>query len=198
MLDLPPELRILIYEALFEDDGVSRDIQLFEAHKYTPNIAITATCRLICQEALNIAKDAVVQHCGRQKYILEVDIPGWNKDDEDTPPDVRELLDLAASTASLPISACRIMAKVVDDGRTDVSRMMVRVSSLGELETWWRWSDHYEKRPFKWLDTSSQRLGVSPQRSKDTRFLHIVNILRALFLHFGWKTLPMKSGNSHQ
>ncbi|KAK5736836.1 hypothetical protein LTR17_007161 [Elasticomyces elasticus] len=61
LLTLPPELRVRVYECLFEAESQQPDIDLFAVKDFAPNPAILSTNHLIRHEALPIAQPAITR-----------------------------------------------------------------------------------------------------------------------------------------
>ncbi|KAK4894329.1 hypothetical protein LTR27_007462 [Elasticomyces elasticus] len=96
LLALPPELRVRIYECLFEDEPQHPDMDLFAMKHFAPNCAILRTSRLIRREALAIAQQAIASFFSTHTFFIGVSIRGvcFNT------PDIHEIQ--AAAAAIIP------------------------------------------------------------------------------------------------
>ncbi|KAK4962412.1 hypothetical protein LTR10_000038 [Elasticomyces elasticus] len=73
LLDLPPELRLVIYEHLFTILPPG-EMDVTTTLSHAPNVAILASNRLIRHEALEMGKAAVEKFFGQQKFFLTLNI----------------------------------------------------------------------------------------------------------------------------
>ncbi|KAK3629951.1 hypothetical protein LTR56_017710 [Elasticomyces elasticus] len=73
LLDLPPELRLIVYEHLFTTPPPG-EMDVTTTLSHAPDVAILATSRLIRHEALEMGKSAVGKFFAQQKFFLTLDI----------------------------------------------------------------------------------------------------------------------------
>ncbi|KAK5736832.1 hypothetical protein LTR17_007157 [Elasticomyces elasticus] len=73
LLDLPPELRLIVYALLFTTPP-PEEVDVTTTLSHVPNVAVLATNRLIRHEALEMGKAAVEKFFAQQKFFLTLDI----------------------------------------------------------------------------------------------------------------------------
>ncbi|KAK3633322.1 hypothetical protein LTR56_015890 [Elasticomyces elasticus] len=71
-LALPAELRVRIYECLFEDESPRPEIDISLVRDHAPEVAIVAVSRFIRREALEMAEQAVSHFFSSNKFFLEL------------------------------------------------------------------------------------------------------------------------------
>ncbi|KAK5739893.1 hypothetical protein LTR17_004989 [Elasticomyces elasticus] len=72
LLALPAELRVRIYECLFEDESQQLEIDISLVKDHAPKVAIVAVSRLLRREALEMAQQAVAHFFDHHKFFLEI------------------------------------------------------------------------------------------------------------------------------
>ena len=192
-LDLPAELRVEIYEYLFEDGAdLPFDIPLFDAQKHAPSLAIAATSRLVRGEALEMGRQALQRYCSQHRYVINVTIPSYTQycqEHKELTQEMRELLARAALVTHLPISTYLMEIWVNNSRGVCIVNMEVRVQSQGAVEAHYFAKEDGSRRKSYWLSHCAKSLGVTLQQ-EDARFLHAANVLKALVFHYGWRELP--------
>ncbi|KAK4962408.1 hypothetical protein LTR10_000034 [Elasticomyces elasticus] len=71
-LALPAELRVRIYECLFEAELPQLEVDISLVKDHAPEVAIVAVSRLIRREALAMAQQAVSRFFGTRKFFLDL------------------------------------------------------------------------------------------------------------------------------
>ncbi|KAK3075096.1 hypothetical protein LTR53_001922 [Teratosphaeriaceae sp. CCFEE 6253] len=196
LLDLPPELRTRCYECFFEDHE-PRAITLFEAQRYAPCLAVTATSRQVRDETLKLGEDAIARYYQQQHFQIDLRLSYWGHPghyQHELPRALRSVLTLAATTPCLPVSACRLRVK---GQRNDTHSILMRLSDSGAFECTEVWPvDTVENELRTQVCTRdflevAKRLGVTVNQHEDPRFLHIGNILRVFLSICGWHLPPI-------
>ncbi|KAK5676928.1 hypothetical protein LTS10_010692 [Elasticomyces elasticus] len=72
LLALPAELRVRIYEYVFEDLSSQLEIDISLVKGHAPKVAIVAVSRLIRREALEMAEQAVSRFFSNHKFFLDL------------------------------------------------------------------------------------------------------------------------------
>ncbi|KAK3629955.1 hypothetical protein LTR56_017714 [Elasticomyces elasticus] len=72
LLALPAELRVRIYDCLFEDESQQLEIDISLIKDHAPKVAIVAVSRLIRREALEMARQAVSHFFDHHKFFLDI------------------------------------------------------------------------------------------------------------------------------
>ncbi|KAK3632506.1 hypothetical protein LTR56_014413 [Elasticomyces elasticus] len=198
LLDLPPELRVRIYECLYQDEAVG-DIDYLTLRQHAPSVAIALTSSLVRHEVMPLYERATKCLYQKHTFYIKMHMPyGQRTTDRDTslPEDMRDILTVVAATPQLPISSIRLKLRV-DDGPGYLRdlRVDVRVTSDGGVEATHFWALTpgsgnviFSGVPFsgKWLLDSAERIQIVMVQQNDPRLLDIRNVLRAAVNQFGW------------
>ncbi|KAK4962411.1 hypothetical protein LTR10_000037 [Elasticomyces elasticus] len=121
LLDLPAELRVRIYESLFEpNSGTPQEISLLDIHKHVPELAVLATSRLVRREAYPVGKTAEADFFARHQFVLDMII------DEARSQESPELQAAIAALPCYPISRMALGWYVKP--RTDLARYTARIA----------------------------------------------------------------------
>ncbi|KAK4894327.1 hypothetical protein LTR27_007460 [Elasticomyces elasticus] len=186
LLDLPPELRVRIYECIFELPTSLEAIDIFEAQQQAPNLAIVAVSHLIRREAVDLGKQAVWQFYQQQSFFLQ--LPMW--------PEWRWTRELQAAEAAakklptFPISTfeVRYIVGINKEERLYVKKVL-SISATGEIEDvrWCRRNvDEDYGAAVRTVSTSAQRyaqqLDLAMTWGTSLQYLDIRNVMRAHFL----------------
>ncbi|KAK5736835.1 hypothetical protein LTR17_007160 [Elasticomyces elasticus] len=187
LLDLPPELRVRIYECFFELPTSLEAINIFEAQQHAPNLAIAATSRLIRHEALDLGMAAVRRFYKQQSVFLQL---GVLKAGQWTP-EVRAIQASASALPSLPISELELRytsSRSAGDRNLCKMRVAVTITAGGEVV------DKFQRHMSAadgWHGDSSSRLQQWARGEKFTltrdagaEHLDVGNVLRAMLRDF--------------
>ncbi|KAK5676927.1 hypothetical protein LTS10_010691 [Elasticomyces elasticus] len=186
LLDLPPELRVRIYECFFELPTSLEAIDIFEAQQHAPNLAIAATSRLIRREALDLGRQAVVQFYQQHSFFLQ--LPAWVEWQWN-----RELQAAEAAVKTLPMLPISTFENRYTVGEVKGERLYVKVvmsiSATGEIEATCRCrrdADEDYSPPARTNSSSVQRyaqvLDVAMTWGTSLQYLDIRNVMRAQLL----------------
>ncbi|KAK3629953.1 hypothetical protein LTR56_017712 [Elasticomyces elasticus] len=73
-LDLPPELRVRIYECYFEPNpDTPEEVDLFHLQEYAPNVAVLRTSKLLCHESYPIGKKALAEFFTFRNFAVDLE-----------------------------------------------------------------------------------------------------------------------------
>ncbi|KAK5730094.1 hypothetical protein LTR15_000028 [Elasticomyces elasticus] len=144
LLDLPPELRVHIYECFFEPSlHSSARIDIFDVEtikRHAPDLAILATNHLVRREAYEIGVKVERDYYQNRCFTLEVLVP-WNLSRTDVPdvecftPDLRKMTSTIASLPLFPVRRLELCTPVTEEGvRTMWFRAVFSVTSEGKVE----------------------------------------------------------------
>ncbi|KAK5703265.1 hypothetical protein LTR97_004214 [Elasticomyces elasticus] len=121
LLDLPAELRVRIYENLFEPNpGTPQEISLLDIRKHVPELAVLATSRLVRREAYAVGKTAEAEIFARHQFMLDLVI------DEACSQESPGLQAAIAALPCYPISRMALGWYVKP--RTDLARYTARMA----------------------------------------------------------------------
>ncbi|KAK3629952.1 hypothetical protein LTR56_017711 [Elasticomyces elasticus] len=184
LLDLPAELRVRIYESLFEPDpGTPQRIGLFDIHKHVPELAVLATSRLVRREAYTVGKTAEAEFFARHRFVLDLVF------DEARSHDSPELQTAIAALPTYPISEMAL--GWYDKLRTDLTRSIAPVAPmvlyltseelhpayvLAGVCTWGRGLP----RMVTLMKEEATLIGLALTRGRDDVYLDIGNIMITL------------------
>ncbi|KAK5730098.1 hypothetical protein LTR15_000032 [Elasticomyces elasticus] len=90
LLALPAELRVRIYECLFEDESPQPEIDISLVRDHAPKVAIVAVSRFIRREALELTERAVSRFFSNHKFIFDLHTITCKNNDGKNIPDLRE------------------------------------------------------------------------------------------------------------
>ncbi|KAK4894328.1 hypothetical protein LTR27_007461 [Elasticomyces elasticus] len=107
---LPAELRVRIYECLFEDESPQGEIDISLVKDHAPTVAIVAVSRLTRREALEMAEQAVPQFFSNHKFFLDIHSPVTNTGQYHTGP--HGFQNAVKSLPKLPISGFELRFNV--------------------------------------------------------------------------------------
>ncbi|KAK5730099.1 hypothetical protein LTR15_000033 [Elasticomyces elasticus] len=184
LLELPPELRVRIYECFFELRTSLEAISIFEAQQQAPSLAIGATSRLIRREALALGMDAVRQFYRQQKFFLEFPLClswYWSH--------ALSAVEVAAmALAPMPITTLEVRYSIeMTTGETTYTESTMSVSAGDDVEELRRYrfhdeedygpSRHAHNTPLRAL---AQELGFALKWGSSLQYLHVGNIARAV------------------
>ncbi|KAK5732413.1 hypothetical protein LTR17_010589 [Elasticomyces elasticus] len=196
LLDLPPELRVRIYECLYEDEAV-RDVDYLTLRKHAPNVAIALTSGLIRHEVMPLYERATMRFYQQHHFYIEMRMPegqitlGGERRDTNLPEDMRDIFTIVAAMPQLPISSIRLKL-CLENGSIYLKdlRVYVRVTSDGGVEATHAWGPDPESRniPYSggWLLRRAKSSQIVMVRQSEPRFLDVRNVLRAAVIYFGW------------
>ncbi|KAK5708478.1 hypothetical protein LTR17_020657 [Elasticomyces elasticus] len=198
LLDLPPELRVRIYECLYQDESVG-DLDYLTLREHVPSVAITLTNRLIRHEAMPLYERATKSFYQQHIFYVKMRMPdgGTGPDgepgDTNLPEDMRDILNIAAAMPQLPISSVRIKLCLEDRGSDreyQDLRVDVKVTSGGGVEATHFWESAPGRRdvPYsgEWLCDGAEGTQTVMIQQNDARYLEGGNILRVVVMVFGW------------
>ncbi|KAK5688383.1 hypothetical protein LTS10_000361 [Elasticomyces elasticus] len=151
LLDLPPELRVRIYECLYQDEA-ARDIDYLTLRKQIPTVAITLTNSLIRHEVMPLYEGAT--KCFYQEHYFYIKMhmpkaqrkPDGQRCDTSLPEDMRDILAIVAAMPQLPVPSIRLYLCLESRGSGyergsgfEDLQVDVRVTSDGEVEATHLW-----------------------------------------------------------
>ncbi|KAK5736840.1 hypothetical protein LTR17_007165 [Elasticomyces elasticus] len=201
LLDLPPELRVRIYECFFEPSLHSStridilDVETIKRH--APDLAILATCHLVRREAHDIGVEAERKYYRDRCFILEVPVP-WNRAITDVQcftPDLREMTSTIASLPRFPVSKLELYTPVVKGGaRMMWFRTMISAVSDGKVEIVADCGSGLRSQGppvtrSSFADGAVKKLGVSVTRGSSLVSLDINNLVQAALYTMGWASV---------
>ncbi|KAK4891289.1 hypothetical protein LTR27_010092 [Elasticomyces elasticus] len=189
LLDLPPELRVRIYECLYEDEAVG-DVDYLTLRKHAPSVAITLVNRLIRHEVMPLYEGATKRFYQQQTFYIKMrmpdgqSMPDGQRDDTQLPEDMQGILTVVAAMPKLPLSSIRFKLRLeYRGGEHEDLRVDVRVTRDGGVKATHLWeSDPGESGvPLsgEWLINRAKRNQIVMVQQNDPRFLDIGNVLRA-------------------
>ncbi|KAK5739891.1 hypothetical protein LTR17_004987 [Elasticomyces elasticus] len=175
LLDLPPELRVRIYECYFEPDPETpQAIDLYRVHDYAPQVAILRTSRLVRHESYPIGKPSIVKFFTQQKFAVDL---------EQDFPLTRTLSPgfQAAATAlpPFPISAIRLrfserfswFVSISAESDNEDAHVVYSVERNDQL---------FAGQNSATLQRAAEKVGVALTQQGGGRCLHFYNLLKAL------------------
>ncbi|KAK5703264.1 hypothetical protein LTR97_004213 [Elasticomyces elasticus] len=185
-LELPPELRLLVYEYLVKTPTLKK-MNISTARDNAPSVAILATSRLIRHEAMNVVKVAVQDFFALQNFFLETS--NHQARAIYAGQELRDVSQAVAALPSFPVSRLDIL--YLSNGcRTSGIKAVARVSSTGvyttTLEAVLVTGDTFQNTPFVQLETTAEELGLTLSWKKDScHYLHISNLARSMLYFMG-------------
>ncbi|KAK3629954.1 hypothetical protein LTR56_017713 [Elasticomyces elasticus] len=178
LLDLPPELRVCIYECFFELPTSLETIDIFEAQQQAPSLAIAATSRLVRREALAIGKAAVLQFYQQQNFCLR--LPAGQQINQWTPETIAAQA-AAVALPHLPITAIEIQYSFQWGAGLIRYKTTASTTADGKVEDNLQClppgTEDYAARPERLLERGARRLTLAMIRGK---YLDVGNVVRAL------------------
>ncbi|KAK5739889.1 hypothetical protein LTR17_004985 [Elasticomyces elasticus] len=182
-LELPPELRLLIYEYLVKTPTLGK-MNILTAREHAPSVAILATSRRIRHEALKMTKAAVQDFFALQDFFLEWD--DHHAHDIYTGRELRDVLPAVAALPTFPISRLDIL---YINGRNTNSinsvRTVASVSSSGVFTSALK-TDTFPGTPYVQIGTTAEALGLKLSWKKDScHYLDIPNVARSVLYFMG-------------
>ncbi|KAK3633319.1 hypothetical protein LTR56_015887 [Elasticomyces elasticus] len=196
LLDLPPELRVRIYECFFEPEG-PRTVELFETTKYAPSQAITAVSKLVRHETYQIGKDAE-RNFFQRSFFLEWRNPHRQDGIRDSP-ESRCKRRLIALLPLFPITNLELRLITTPDAGDDLAiwvRHVIKVDSVGLItETVQSGFGEYVEKISDSEPEIANILQVwsaqhRPTRGGQVAYLNIPGVLEAAMLFSGWTRVP--------
>ncbi|KAK4962407.1 hypothetical protein LTR10_000033 [Elasticomyces elasticus] len=190
LLALPPELRVRIYECLFEDNSQQPDLDLFTLKNFAPDPTILKTSRLIRHEALPIAQQAITRFFATHTFFVQFFLRRPYKG----VPEVRELQAAVRALPPYPIKALEIR-RVLDLSRSrfvawHIHRLIADSSDDRKVRE--TRADHLERkdgggiywaqrrRPSKTLLYRASLMDVTLSLGPDHRYLDVGNVVEVL------------------
>ncbi|KAK3633323.1 hypothetical protein LTR56_015891 [Elasticomyces elasticus] len=181
LLDLPPELRVRIYECFFEVPNSIEATDIFEAQQHAPNLAIAATSRLIRREALAIGKAAMLQFYQQGDLFIQMSVCSsvqWREE-------MQNLQAAASALPSFPLSTFELRYSIQrSSGEKNDCRMTASIAAGGNVEGHTRWFNNgveYQNIANRIdLEKGARRKDITLTWGTRLQYLHVVNVLRAL------------------
>ncbi|KAK4894326.1 hypothetical protein LTR27_007459 [Elasticomyces elasticus] len=175
LLDLPPELRVRLYECYFEPDPeTSQAIDIFCVHDYAPKVAILRTSRLVRHESHSIGTQSIVKFFTQQKFAVDL---------EQDFPLTRTLSPgfQAAATAlpPFPISAIRLRFSARYSWSVSVSTGSDN-EDVHVVYSVWRNDQLFAGQNSATFQRAAQKVGVALTQQGGGRCLHFYNLMMAL------------------
>ncbi|KAK5703267.1 hypothetical protein LTR97_004216 [Elasticomyces elasticus] len=193
LLDLPPELRVRIYECFFELPTSLEATSIFEAQQQAPSLAIAVTSRLIRHEALDLGRIAVRHFFEQQSFFLQM--PVYTAEGRDSETDAFEAA--AVALPRFPISTMEFRFTVLDDPRDSPTsdhwkrhcRKTVRTMEGGQIEEVSRWRLHGIGQDYRTQTDSlsikgAAALSIMLTNGASLQYLDVGNVSRALLWCF--------------
>ncbi|KAK3629960.1 hypothetical protein LTR56_017719 [Elasticomyces elasticus] len=204
LLDLPPELRVRIYECFFEPSlHSSIRIDILDVEKIkrnAPDLAILATNHLVRREAYDIGVKAERDYYQNRCFTLEVLRP-WKPFLTRVQRFTPDLLNVTRTIASLPrfpVSKLELCTPASEEGlRTMWFRAVFSVTSDGKVELVAEIGDGstiglgsrgppVTRSSFADSNAAVKKLGISVTRGKSLISLDINNVVTAMLYTMGW------------
>ncbi|KAK5730656.1 hypothetical protein LTR15_000593 [Elasticomyces elasticus] len=113
LLDLPPEMRVRIYECLYEDEAAG-DIDYLTLRKHVPSVAITLTNGLVRHEVMPLYEGATKRFYQQNTFYIKMRMldrhmmPDGQRRDTKLPEDMRDILSTVTAMPQLPIFSIRL------------------------------------------------------------------------------------------
>ncbi|KAK5730100.1 hypothetical protein LTR15_000034 [Elasticomyces elasticus] len=187
LLDLPPELRMRIYECYFEaDPDAPRAMNLVRVRDFATNVAVLRTSRLVRHESYTISKELVAKFFSQRDFFVEMQYDSILKRRDKIP----DLIEAVAAQPLYPISALTL--KIL--GRptaTGVHSWSARVSTdPGNGTSRVALTIHRDHAPFEEVypnvwQQAADKIGVEITRHGNAEYLDPGNLVKAFFSHVG-------------
>ncbi|KAK5739894.1 hypothetical protein LTR17_004990 [Elasticomyces elasticus] len=187
LLALPPELRVRIYECLFEDESQHPDMDLFAIQHLAPNCAILRTSRLIRREALTIAQQAIASFFSTHTFFIEVRIRGvyFNT------PDIHEIPAAAAAIIpAYPIATLELRCVMVSARRLLTTWHVFRLTASANHTVQVTHASHWLGKngvhgalaptPSSLLQDRATSMDLALSSGASNRYLNFRNVVRVL------------------
>ncbi|KAK4894332.1 hypothetical protein LTR27_007465 [Elasticomyces elasticus] len=193
LLDLPPELRVRIYECFFEPEG-TQTVSIFDITKYAPSQAITAVSKLVRHESYRIGKDAEREFFQRRfftewhlRYDTGIEFVSVYT------PELHDKMALIASLPRFPITSLELRLST-NAGPTPWSRMVVNAEPGGGLSETRDTEEgvdlkdigHEPEKTTLLQDHLSELQLTFTRRLRGTHYLDIPNVVEAGLHWYGW------------
>ncbi|KAK5676933.1 hypothetical protein LTS10_010697 [Elasticomyces elasticus] len=196
LLDLPPELRVRIYECFFEPSLRSStridilDVETIKRH--APGLAILATNHLVRREAYDTGKEAERQYFHDHSFFLEIKTPaiGHYSDLELFTSEMVEFMATVTSLPRYPVSTVETrLSQDLIGKRLVYACQVINAASDGKIGTTARQKYDFGHGPmhdYSLLDMVTKSLGVELTRSTKPITLDIRSLVEVVLCAAGW------------